>query len=199
MHLACPLIGESLNHRPAANRRAPLSYPSHTAWRGPAQRRLSTTSRALARHAYSDPTYTPSTTMGDQNHRAHRAWEAADYSTNTIPGPQAYYHAAPVPATRTNHDWGERAPASSTYAAALRRIPGEVGHAAPPDYGYGDSGDASQIYEGNNHRIKRKKVGCFKCGEFNHFQINCRFDHKVLCGACQRLGHKSRLCHHYST
>ncbi len=29
--------------------------------------------------------------------------------------------------------------------------------------------------------------------------MNCRFDHKLLCGNCNRLGHKSRLCHQYST
>lgn len=44
----------------------------------------------------------------------------------------------------------------------------------------------------------QRKVGCYKCGEFNHVQAACRFDHKLLCGICRRLGHKSRLCQYYN-
>ena len=43
-----------------------------------------------------------------------------------------------------------------------------------------------------------KKVGCYNCGEFNHIRSSCRFDHKLQCGICQSLGHKSRLCRYYS-
>lgn len=135
--------------------------------------------------------------MGDQNHRAHRAREATAHSTNMTPGPQAYYHTAPVLGAPANHSWGELVTASHTYATALRRVPGETGYTAPRGYGAGYG--ASQSYVGNNYRMKRKKVGCYNCGEFNHVQVNCRFDHKVLCGICQHLGHKSRLCYHYST
>ena len=43
-----------------------------------------------------------------------------------------------------------------------------------------------------------RRGACFRCGETNHSQKNCRFDHKVRCTACYRLGHKSKLCNHYS-
>ena len=135
--------------------------------------------------------------MGERNHRVQRAREAAAHSTNITPGPQNNYHNAPVPAAHANHGWGERVNASSTYAAALRRVPREMGHAAPR--GYDGDYSASQRYAENNYTMKRKRVGCYNCGEFNHVQLNCRFDHKVLCGTCQHLGHKSRLCHLYST
>ncbi|KAG0721815.1 hypothetical protein GWK47_045671 [Chionoecetes opilio] len=49
------------------------------------------------------------------------------------------------------------------------------------------------------HREQQgRKACCYNCGEFNHQQLNCRFDHKVKCGSCQRLGHKSKLCASYS-
>lgn len=49
-----------------------------------------------------------------------------------------------------------------------------------------------------NDVYSRKKVGCYNCGEFNHVQSNCRFDHKLQCKQCHSLGHKSRLCRYYS-
>ncbi len=49
----------------------------------------------------------------------------------------------------------------------------------------------------NRYTNERNKTGCLNCGEFNHVQRNCRFDHKLLFGNCRRLGHKSRLCQQY--
>lgn len=43
-----------------------------------------------------------------------------------------------------------------------------------------------------------QRKGCFNCGEFNHRQSNCRYDHKVRCGSCGTYGHKERLCHRYN-
>ena len=40
--------------------------------------------------------------------------------------------------------------------------------------------------------------GCYNCGEYNHHQNNCRFDHRVKCLYCHKLGHKHRLCRHYN-
>lgn len=57
----------------------------------------------------------------------------------------------------------------------------------------------SHFHSYNSELYNNRKVGCFNCGEFNHVQRNCRFDHKVLCTICQRVGHKSRLCRHYTT
>lgn len=39
--------------------------------------------------------------------------------------------------------------------------------------------------------------GCYNCGEHNHQQSNCRYDHKIRCASCQSLGHKSKLCSLY--
>lgn len=186
-----PIIWDSLNHRPSATRGAP-SYRSHTVRRAPAQSPYTT-----SRTASGAPAHPPSTTAGDQNHRAYRAREATAHSANTTPDPQAYYHTTPAPAAPANHGWGERVAASNTYAAAVRGVPREMSHTDPR--GYGDGYGAHHSYVGSIYRMKRKKVGCYNCGEFNHVQVNCRFDHKVLCGNCQHLGHKSRLCHHYST
>lgn len=36
--------------------------------------------------------------------------------------------------------------------------------------------------------------GCYNCGEWNHQQRNCRFDHRLRCASCHRLGHKQRMC-----
>ena len=52
--------------------------------------------------------------------------------------------------------------------------------------------------QSQNSSYERSKVGCYNCGEFNHVQVSCRFDHKLRCGICRRLGHKSRLCQYYS-
>ncbi len=50
----------------------------------------------------------------------------------------------------------------------------------------------------HHHHRETKKHGCYNCGEFNHHQSNCRYDHKIKCGNCNRLGHKNRLCEFYS-
>ena len=40
----------------------------------------------------------------------------------------------------------------------------------------------------------RNRMGCYNCGEFNHVQANCRYDHKIQCNVCHEYGHKSRHC-----
>ncbi|MEL6987306.1 MAG: hypothetical protein AAGK97_05700 [Bacteroidota bacterium] len=42
------------------------------------------------------------------------------------------------------------------------------------------------------------KRGCYNCGEFNHQQMSCRFDHKVQCTSCFSYGHKNKLCSFYN-
>ena len=46
----------------------------------------------------------------------------------------------------------------------------------------------------NNANINRR--GCYNCGEYNHRQSNCRYDHKIRCNVCQEYGHKSRFCNY---
>ena len=51
--------------------------------------------------------------------------------------------------------------------------------------------------EGNYPRFvlsEGNSYGCYNCGEFNHREANCRFDHKIKCNVCYEYGHKSRLC-----
>ena len=40
----------------------------------------------------------------------------------------------------------------------------------------------------------QRPAGCYNCGEFNHRQGQCRYDHRIKCNVCYRLGHKGRLC-----
>ena len=43
-------------------------------------------------------------------------------------------------------------------------------------------------------RNRINRTGCYNCGEFNHVQSNCRYDHKIKCNICHEYGHKSKLC-----
>jgi len=45
---------------------------------------------------------------------------------------------------------------------------------------------------------RHRRGTCYNCGETNHAQNNCRFDHKLRCTTCYQLGHKSRLCKYYN-
>lgn len=46
----------------------------------------------------------------------------------------------------------------------------------------------------SNFRSEGTRRGCFNCGELNHYSDTCRFDHRLRCGYCNQLGHKTRLC-----
>ena len=50
------------------------------------------------------------------------------------------------------------------------------------------------IYE---QRSNSNRGGCYNCGEYNHHQVNCRYDHRVKCNSCHNFGHKSRRCSLY--
>ncbi len=49
----------------------------------------------------------------------------------------------------------------------------------------------------NNNTNNNKSLGCYNCGEFNHRQSTCRFDHRLRCEDCHIQGHKRRLCEYY--
>ena len=51
-----------------------------------------------------------------------------------------------------------------------------------------------QFSQNHHHTVYRNQRGCFNCGEFNHRQSNCRYDHKIKCNICHEYGHKSRFC-----
>ena len=51
-----------------------------------------------------------------------------------------------------------------------------------------------QSSNNNQAHFSKNRYGCYNCGEFNHRQANCRFDHKIMCNICNEYGHKSRLC-----
>ena len=52
--------------------------------------------------------------------------------------------------------------------------------------------------EQDSHNIRRdtmlRKRGCYNCGEMNHRQAQCRYDHRLKCGNCHLYGHKQRVC-----
>lgn len=51
----------------------------------------------------------------------------------------------------------------------------------------------------NNYNRPMRKRGCYNCGEYNHRQSNCRYDHQLKCNFCHEYGHKSRLCNIVNT
>lgn len=36
----------------------------------------------------------------------------------------------------------------------------------------------------------RHRGGCYNCGEHNHNQSRCRYDHRIKCTYCHNYGHK---------
>ena len=48
------------------------------------------------------------------------------------------------------------------------------------------------------NRTLQQRRGCYNCGEFNHQQPQCRYDHKIRCENCHSYGHKRRLCNNYN-
>ena len=67
------------------------------------------------------------------------------------------------------------------------RFNNNVNRPGNTDIGNRASNDRNAYYE-------RTRNGCYNCGEFNHRQSNCRFDHMIRCNVCYEYGHKSRLC-----
>ena len=62
-------------------------------------------------------------------------------------------------------------------------------------YQQADSRYFSRTYESSNPQTdERRQKGCFNCGEYNHRQTNCRYDHRIRCNYCFKYGHKSRMC-----
>ena len=53
------------------------------------------------------------------------------------------------------------------------------------------------LRDGQNQRYLHRPAGCYNCGEFNHRQGQCRYDHRIRCNICYRLGHKERTCSSY--
>lgn len=84
-------------------------------------------------------------------------------------------------------------------AAAGRRISTTPHHTSSSSPAHACYQHDSASVRLENYTYSRKRTGCFNCGEFNHHQSRCRFDHVILCTRCNSYGHKNRLCHHYST
>lgn len=75
-------------------------------------------------------------------------------------------------------------------------------------YGFGDKNYRSQNWPSysvqsdpplrnrsyNRHTGNYLQRGCYNCGEFNHRQANCRYDHRIRCSNCHRFGHKDSKC-----
>ena len=75
-----------------------------------------------------------------------------------------------------------------------------------PNYQMRRSEYPRQHHQAENHQYERafqypntrsddwRQKGCFNCGEYNHRQTNCRYDHRIRCNYCFKFGHKSRMC-----
>ena len=62
-------------------------------------------------------------------------------------------------------------------------------------YQQADSHHFTRTFESSNTRTDEwTSKGCFNCGEYNHRQTNCRYDHRIRCKYCYKFGHKSRMC-----
>ena len=49
----------------------------------------------------------------------------------------------------------------------------------------------------NSYAHASTRRGCYNCGELNHQQATCRFDHRLQCHYCNKLNHKQRQCNMY--
>ena len=55
--------------------------------------------------------------------------------------------------------------------------------------------DSDRQHHSSNRQINTEsRNGCYNCGEYNHRQSTCRYDHRIRCNQCYQLGHKSRIC-----
>ena len=52
----------------------------------------------------------------------------------------------------------------------------------------------SQDIAHSDYTMQWNRKGCYNCGEHNHRQSNCRYDHRIRCNNCFTYGHKSRMC-----
>lgn len=183
-----------------------LNAPTHKA-----------TSHLNDRTTHSDYSRARKTTIHRAPHRPSTVTpqEEGPSHPNTTPVVRPPFHLPPPTITMNGErltSWrgGEGVSSSRTYAAALRSVPEERHHCTAYSYPhtstlsvrnnsphYDQTDRSRRQFENKNY--ERKKVGCYNCGEFNHVQSNCRFDHKLLCSNCHSRGHKSRLCQYYST
>ena len=61
------------------------------------------------------------------------------------------------------------------------------------------SSNSEHHHNANYPRSTRpRKACCYNCGESNHRQSSCRYDHMIRCHNCHSLGHKSRFCKYYN-
>ena len=62
-------------------------------------------------------------------------------------------------------------------------------------YQQANSHHFTRTFESSNTRTDEwTSKGCFNCGEYNHRQTNCRYDHRIRCNYCFKFGHKNRMC-----
>ena len=89
-----------------------------------------------------------------------------------------------------------------THSAPFRRQPGndDRNQGRPPSIRNRqgiDTYDNFRYYPPRDDFSRNRTIqkrGCYNCGEFNHRQSNCRYDHKLKCNNCFEYGHKSKLC-----
>ena len=83
-------------------------------------------------------------------------------------------------------------------SSGRHEIPNKRNHFTYHTRSYNENRTRNKYVNQYSHRINTgvnvNRRGCYNCGEFNHRQSNCRYDHKIRCDYCHQYGHKSRLC-----
>ena len=101
------------------------------------------------------------------------------------------------PSSSEQHTAASRPRTDTSWAHVTRRgyhPPGQDSASPATTFTWRHTGDQSQLSSRHTYHHTAPKYGCFNCGEFNHRQASCRFDHRLRCGHCRQLGHKGKLC-----
>ena len=86
-----------------------------------------------------------------------------------------------------SHDYSDQ-PSHNSWRGRTRHEPGSHLHSVSS---HPDRTEYTKYRRSSN---SGRRGGCYNCGEYNHHQSTCRYDHKIQCALCHSYGHKSRLC-----
>ena len=108
------------------------------------------------------------------------------------------YKSREAPATRDrlnsqrigySHDQRHTTGRKNTWPIFNKRVPNNRQNHQHLPYG-----SDHQHHSSNRQMNNELRNGCYNCGEYNHRQTTCRYDHRIRCNQCYQLGHKSRIC-----
>ena len=106
------------------------------------------------------------------------------------------------PKTATKKRWKLAVPGKETKDSNKKEM--EAGSTREGDQRQQQRRDGSWQYQGRRPKTatggnkeqhqRRRERGCYNCGETNHKVQQRRYDSKIRCMKCDRLGHKSIFC-----